>query len=517
MRFNPVAAFVFLCGIMSVAIAIYAWNHRSINGARMFSIFMFSLTVYVLGYSMELASLNISTMLFWSKIQYLGILTFPPLSLIFVIQYINREKWLTRRNIVLLFVIPAVGMVFKLSDEYFHLIYRTTELDTSGSIPLLALTHGPVYMVNAAYTLLVIVAANFLVFQKRRHSSSLFRRQTTLMLVAASVIFLVYIYYLSGLQLFPSLKHLDLNPFVFTIWGIAIAWAMFRYRLFDLAPIAREALIENLSDGVVVLDAQYRVVDVNQAAQKLFGWSVPLIGQHADQLLHNWIDPSVYRHLNEPAKTEIRHDSGGVEKYYEVNTSILQDKKGLTLCYLISLHDITERKLTEEKLRELSLVDELTGLSNRRGFYILATQLIQMTQRMKLTAVLIYIDMDGLKLINDTWGHSAGDQALVDTAGILKIAFRSSDIIARLGGDEFVVLAIESNENSGSKMIERLKEQLYTHNAQENRLYKLSISIGLAHYEPGDVCSLDVLLEEADKAMYEYKQAKRVPSNLDSH
>ncbi len=153
--------------------------------------------------------------------------------------------------------------------------------------------------------------------------------------------------------------------------------------------------------------------------------------------------------------------------------------------------------------------DEMTGLTNRRGFKMLASQMIHMTDRMELNAVLIYIDLDHLKWINDNLGHATGDQALISTGGILKNSFRTSDIIARFGGDEFVILAVESAENTGEIMLARLEEQLNAHNKQMSRGYQLSFSMGLAHYEWDYPTSMELLLEKADEAMYKNKHAKK--------
>ena len=154
----------------------------------------------------------------------------------------------------------------------------------------------------------------------------------------------------------------------------------------------------------------------------------------------------------------------GATVYYELTISSLKDRQKHRIGYLILIHDISGLKRTEKEMEKLSWGDDLTGLYNRRGFKILANQTINMARRMKLNATLVFMDLDELKWINDLLGHAAGDQALIDTAQILKNVFRSSDIIARVGGDEFVALAIDSAENPGENMLKRLQEQLDIHN-----------------------------------------------------
>ena len=507
--FNPFAIYVLVCGAMTVAIAYYAWRHRTAFGARPFALFMLALSVYIIGYSMELASTGLAAMLFWSKIEYIGILAFPALYLVFALEYTDQEKKPSRRMLFLLYATPAVLWFFKVFDESFHFIYATARVDAGGAIPLLAFTRGPLYLVISAYNMVLLTLGNLLLLAKWRFASSLYRRQTTLIVAAGLIIYGMYIFYLTGIPLIPTLKTLDINPFGYTFWSLAVGWAIFRYRLFDLAPIARDALIERLSDGVVVLDGQARVVDANPEAQRIFGWREPPVGRSIGSLMDRWIDPALFSAVEQPVKQEIRLEKEGNPVYYEITISPLGRIERRRVGYLFVAHDISERKETEQKLRELSLADELTGLNNRRGFKILAGQLIQVALRMKLDALLFYIDLDGLKWINDNRGHAAGDRALVETGELLKNSFRSSDIVARLGGDEFVVLAIESAEKSDQTMQSRLKERLQSQNARAGREYELSLSIGTARFEWEKPASIEWLLDQADKAMYQMKQAKK--------
>jgi len=123
--------------------------------------------------------------------------------------------------------------------------------------------------------------------------------------------------------------------------------------------------------------------------------------------------------------------------------------------------------------------------------------------------LLFFIDMDGLKWINDTLGHEEGDKALIETATLFKETFRTSDIIARMGGDEYVALAIEITETNSEIITGRLQSLIDKRNNQETRRYRLSISIGYSYYDPENPCSIDDLIERADKLMYEQKQNKK--------
>ncbi|WP_193708203.1 protein kinase domain-containing protein [Alkalibaculum sporogenes] len=172
--------------------------------------------------------------------------------------------------------------------------------------------------------------------------------------------------------------------------------------------------------------------------------------------------------------------------------------------------DITQRKHGEEELRELALVDELTGLYNRRGFITLATQQIKTADRLDQKLILMYADMDKMKWINDTFGHLEGDRALIDFAGILINTFRSADIICRIGGDEFIGLALDTEGTVETTLVARLSENLKEYNLQSSRLYELSTSIGVAKYDNNNPCTLDELLKRGDNLMYEEKRKKRI-------
>lgn len=163
----------------------------------------------------------------------------------------------------------------------------------------------------------------------------------------------------------------------------------------------------------------------------------------------------------------------------------------------------------QEKVRTMAVTDELTGLYNRRGFFSLVEKLLQLCKREKKGIFMLYTDLDGLKKINDTFGHKEGDIALIDIANILRNNYRESDIIARIGGDEFVVIPIGTTEDSAKIATSRLQKSIEIHNSEINRSYKLSLSFGIAYYDPENPCSIDELLVQGDKLMYEQKRHKQ--------
>jgi len=174
-----------------------------------------------------------------------------------------------------------------------------------------------------------------------------------------------------------------------------------------------------------------------------------------------------------------------------------------------ALYYAIERHRSRVLLQQLSFNDELTGLLNRRGFLSMAQQQLKIAQREDWELVLLFADLDSLKNINDNFGHTEGDRALKSIATVLKKTFRTSDLIARLGGDEFIVLALNAPAAGVQKMKTRLKSNLDRHNSQ-NRYYQLSLSIGIAQFDPSHETSLESMIVEADKALYDNKRKKRL-------
>ncbi|MCG9967677.1 diguanylate cyclase [Pelotomaculum terephthalicicum JT] len=256
------------------------------------------------------------------------------------------------------------------------------------------------------------------------------------------------------------------------------------------------ALLERNADAMVVVDTEGVIRYLNPAAEIL-------LGRNKEELLGELFDFPVM--AGETKEVNITRKDG-VELIAEVRVADTNWEGNSAL--IATLRDVTDNVQLREKLISMSLTDELTGLCNRRGFLTLAQQQLALASRTKREVLLLYGDLDNLKWINDNLGHHEGDRALIETANILKNTFRDSDIIGRIGGDEFAILMLEVPVSSAEALIARLREKLDVRNAHKN-YYKLSISVGITHYDPESNYTIEQMLVEADKSMYEQKRDKR--------
>ncbi|MDX6403032.1 MAG: hypothetical protein QOH70_487 [Blastocatellia bacterium] len=270
--------------------------------------------------------------------------------------------------------------------------------------------------------------------------------------------------------------------------------------------------------GMALVSPQGAWLRVNRSLCELIGYSEQELLDanfqavtHADDLRNDLAN--LYRLMQGETPTcqvEKRYVHRLGQIVWALNSvSLVRDSDNNPVHFIFQIQDITERKRAEAALQSLSLVDELTGLYNRRGFLAVTEQHLASIRRNDRVPVILYADLDGLKEINDSLGHHEGDRALETAAEIFKEAFRSTDIVARLGGDEFVVLAALDPEEEAESLTRRLQDRFRASNQRGSRAYDLSISVGLAHFDDDESHSIEDLMARADRAMYQDKRRKR--------
>jgi diguanylate cyclase (GGDEF)-like protein/PAS domain S-box-containing protein len=270
--------------------------------------------------------------------------------------------------------------------------------------------------------------------------------------------------------------------------------------------------------GMALVSPQGAWLRVNRSLCELVGYTErELLASNFQAVTHQDDVPndlaSLYRLIQHETPTchvEKRYVHKSGETVWVLNSvSLVRDPDDNPVHFIFQIQDITERKRAEAALQNMSVIDELTGLYNRRGFLAVADQHLAAIRRDEKTPVILYGDMDGLKKINDSLGHYEGDRALAKAAEIFKETFRSTDILARIGGDEFVALAAVDSSETADDLVERLHANLCAANGSAYRAYDLSISIGVTQVSNGETRSMNELMARADRAMYQDKRSKR--------
>src|SRR5438876_1048754 len=289
-QFTPYVLPVIISAIITATLACSIWHRRSAPGGVAFCLLMLAVAEWSLGYALELASPDLPTTLFWDNIAWLGSVCAPTLWLAFALQYTGRARWLSRRIMALLVVEPLVTLLLVWTNPFHHLIENNFALDPHVPFSALVMDYGSWYWVNIVYSYLLLLFGTFLIcalIPALFRSAHLYRWQAGALLIAVLAPWVVNALTISGLSPFP--KHLDLTPFAFTITGLAFGWSLWRYRLLDIVPVAREIVVESMSDAVIVVDEQDRIVDLNRAAQRLADSTASqAVGQAFTQVFSAW-------------------------------------------------------------------------------------------------------------------------------------------------------------------------------------------------------------------------------------
>lgn len=375
-EFTPYIIPLLLAAIISAALAFFAWQRRSTPGATPFVVFMAAVMLWSLAYALELAGTNLETKIFWARVKYTGIPAVPVAWLAFALQYTNQDAWLTRKHLTLLSIIPMITILLMWTNPIHQLMWVQPRLNTDGPFTIIQKNFGGWFWVHFIYTYVLLLIGTVMLIRMLLRSPHLYRWQVNTVLVAVSVPWLVNIISVFGLSPVPNL---DLTPFAFAISGLAFGWALLRYRLLDVVPIARRAVIDSMNEGIIVLDKQNRVVDLNSMARQLLNNKVPnqALGKPFAEAFEEVPELVERCRRADKPNTEIEITSGHVTGYFSINISPLYDKKNHLTGRLIILRNITQRKQAEaerEKLLALEQEQRLQAETLREVSLALASQ-----------------------------------------------------------------------------------------------------------------------------------------------
>ena len=494
-----VSAALFIAGALCFVGGIITLQTRnSTPGASALITLAFSLCWWDITYGLFLANTPALYPNFWLHTVYVGVVLTPPSVLLFAIQISGLTTWSKPSLVISLYAVSALVLALLTTDSYHGLFFGGIEIKNAEMI----LSGGPIFWANLAYSYALMLISLFVLTRHFRKATGIFRKQLGIVLFGVIFPWVCNLMFVAGLSPLPNV---DNTPLSFTVTGIIFTYALLRYRLLDIIPIARDVLIENMSDGVIVLDSQNRLVDFNPAAlQSLELEQPPQMGQPASEIFAKWTDLVEDFSGVSDIRVELSFDQP-TRAFLDLKISPLYDDRANFLGRLIVWRDITPLKNAQAELQEQATRDPLTGLYNRRYLSEVLARELARAARENDPISLAIIDIDDFKRLNDTYGHPAGDTVLQGFARQLLNQTRVEDTVYRYGGEEFLVLLPNCAGANAIKIAEKLRISFQDSNTAYNIGTKgITISCGIAEF-PTDGKTSEELIATADQFLYHAK------------
>ena len=496
--------------ILSVLIcagtSFYAFRRRELLGARPFAFLAASETIWAAGYVLQLVSPTLAGKLLWNNFQFLGAVGAPLAYLAFSLKYTGQTIKQSTWRIIL--ALTAAILLLIWTDGLHHLFRADAHLAPGFPFSDLVFGNGPTFILYPFLAYILLMVGTYFLAHNYLSAPRAFRLQIAVVLVGVLIPWITTL--ITWLNLVPVPLQ-ELTPLSFAVSNIVVAWALFRYRLFDLVPIANDLLVENMEEGMVVVDIEGRIVDINPSAQRIFNLRLnKIFGKQFSQEIP-MLATIVPELKSSPNGTqELTVLIGEEERSFEARLSRIYDNRHQDNGSLILLQDITERKRTEEKLHQLAVTDPLTGLFNRRYFFDVAEREFERSTRITHALAVIIFDVDHFKDVNDTYGHIVGDQVLQSLTQRCLQSLRTYDVMARYGGEEFIIMLPETDAAHAYRVAERLRTIVAeTPIATKAGPAEVTISLGVASVENASDLTFDKLIDRADQALLMVKQRGR--------
>lgn len=500
-------AALFVSAALPLVLIGYIWPRRSMPGALPLLGMLISALFWSAGYIIEYSGSNLETKLMSWNISCIGIVALPLMLFVFALQFTNRGQWLTPRIFWLFLIIPVITLILQWTKELHSLLFYDMSLAQDGPFLVVIKKYGPWFWMAATYSYSLVLASISVLVYRLVSPPRLFVDQAIYLLIVILVPMYANLQY--TFQFLPG-PHVDWTPAAFSLSSVALTFAITRHKFLEIVPVAREAAIELMSEGFLVIDDKDRVVDYNKSMKDILDLHESSIhGSKLPEVILNQLKANGQYDSGAAANIEIELTFKNVRRCYRVHFSPFKRGNPAANGHVLVFYDITQLKHDEDTIKYIAYYDQLTGLPNRALFTDRADLALSVAARHKRMLAIMVLDIDMFKQVNDTYGHAAGDHVLQEISIRFSNSVRKVDTVSRLGGDEFTILLPEiAGEQTVDTVVQRIMEAVNAPVKIGETEIKLTVSIGAAIY-PGDGFKLDGLLRNADAAMYRVKRSGR--------
>tara|TARA_R100001143_G_C3360429_1_gene135098 strand:- start:7014 stop:10049 length:3036 start_codon:yes stop_codon:yes gene_type:complete len=364
LNFNFLSISLFAAAVIS-AITTTAIFFRSGHAVKTFAIMMLGVTIWAFAYSFELAMTDLDSIMFWIRLEYIGISLIPALWIIFILQFTGNEKYLNKHTIALIYILPVTTLLMVWTNKWHNLHYESIEMAIVDGLYLLNFEPGAWYIIHTITFYCFMVLGLFLLILRYRREKTIFKKQILIVIFGALIPWITNILYVFD---FKPFEHLDLTPFMFLFSGIIISIGLLRFKLFEVLPFAREKIIEEMAEGIVILDTIYHVIDSNPSFRSIFHTDeMDLFGKPIFTIFPN--DGQFFKHLEHqvPTSFEYKYQMEDEQILFEVTIQPILVKEGEINGYFVVFRDITQSKKSQEELKYAKELLEDTGKLARVG------------------------------------------------------------------------------------------------------------------------------------------------------
>lgn len=387
-----------IAAVIAGWVVFYALRYRGANGAIALAVLSLAIAEWSFAYAMELIGADLNTKLFWGKAQYLGIILTPLAWMVFTFNHAYAGKRINFRIMSGLAAIGTITFGLILTTEFHGLMWTNLRIERGADFAVLGLDHGPWFPVHIAYAYGLLLAGAWFMLRSIIRTQGAYRGQAVALIIAVVVPWVGNVLYLLDLSPIPLF---DPTPFAFTVSIVATAWGIFGFQLLALSPVARDNIIDDMQDGVIVIDINNQIADINPSAQQLIGVvDKNIIGRSATDALKQW--PHLIEKYKDVLDTvdEISFGEGKKRRWYELRLSPLYNKRKRLIGRVITIHNTTAAKQAEELknsfLEDMRALQDINlSLSEVENMDTLYMQMIALSQQR------LGIDRMGLFLLDE--------------------------------------------------------------------------------------------------------------------